>query len=335
MTDRKDPWAAITPPAGSTTVSARRASAGRWDLFWAVDVHRDCLLFLGVSEKETIPRRFPNLRGVKIQRRGGAEETRGITLRLLDEQQRDLFHRLCRDIVGVTEKAETESAAVAAFLGRTERWRRLLARGHDDRLSQEKQKGLLAELTVLSEHLFPAIGVSASVRAWSGPTGSPKDFEIEAVCVEAKARRGAAAPHVVISSEYQLDSDGITALFLYVLDVAVGLDDGIPGTTITEAVAAVSRQVEGADFETRALFEERLTATGFDPDHDYSDMRWKPGDERLFEVAPDFPRIVPSMFPEGASRVRYRIGLPACERFRVDPSALRSRLIGGPDVDDD
>ena len=337
MTERTDPWAVIAPPDRAANISTRRAdSDGPWDLFWAVDIERACLLFLRFAEERSLSRPVPRIRGLKVEiRRADGEAARLLMLRLLDPEQRELFHRLCLDIVAATEKAETERDAVARFLGRTWRWHRLLARGRDDRLSDEEQKGLLAELEVLKAHLFPAIGAPAAVRAWSGPLGSPKDFEIGRICVEAKARRGAAAPNVEISSEHQLATEGIGALFLQVLDVAVAADDAAPGATITEAVEAVRRRIPANDHETRALFDERLSALGFDPDDDYSDRRWETGDERLFEVGPDFPRIVPSMFPGSVNKVRYRIGLPSCEPFRVEPKILHGRLSGGLHGDDD
>lgn len=336
MSETADPWAEITPPAESASVSSRRASFGKWNLFWALDVAGHCLLLLRCGAEIGARERLPRIRGLEVERRtSGRSSTCWLVLRLMDREQRSLFHRLCVDIIGVTEKAETEEAAAAAFLGRTWRWHRLLTRGRDGRLSDQEQKALLAEITVLKRHLFPRIGAPAAVRAWQGPLGAPKDFEIGAVCVEAKARRGASAPHVEVSSPHQLDTDGIEALFLYVLDVAVVLDEATPGETITEAVSAVLHEIARQDHRTLALFEDRLSAAGFDPDDDYTDRRWARGKERLYAVRPEFPRIVPSMIPEGLDRVRYRLSLPALEPFRLDPATLQTHLPEGHDADHD
>ena len=75
-------------------------------------------------------------------------------------------------------------------------------------------------------------------------------------------------------------------------------------------------------------FEERLNATGFDWNDDYSDTPWLIGDISLFEVLQGFPRITPPMFLPGVEDVRYAIALSRCESFRVDTTIL-ARAISG------
>ena len=334
-TDSVDPWESITPPAQTTSASARRVDpALRWDMFWALDADRKCLLMLRHARGTNLPTRLPKLQGLQMESRSPDTDSRDLlVVRLIDREQRDLFHRLCLDIIATTELAQTEEEAIRRFLTRTWRWHRLLKGGIDGRLNDEEQKGLLGELRVLQKLLFPAIGVSRSIRCWSGPLGAPKDFEIGRVCVEAKTRRGAAVPYVAIASEHQLDFTGVDVLFLHVLEVASAAGKTKNAVTITEAVDAVRMVIAKRDIAVADLFEDRLAAIGFDQLEDYSDRHWIMGAEHLFEVREGFPRITPSMFPSGVSYVRYSIALTECEPFRTDPKVLAKLILESGDDD--
>jgi hypothetical protein len=263
-------------------------------------------------------------------RRPDAGDHELLVIRLLEEEQRDVFLRLCLDVVSATAQAATEPEAVERFIARTWRWHRLLAGGRDGRLSDEEQKGLLGELAVLSRILIPAIGAAHAVRCWRGPLGAPKDFEVGRICIEAKARRGTALPHVAISSELQLDATGCDALFLHVAEVSAAADDVRAAVTLTEACEAVRSLVLAQEPAFVDLLEERFAAAGFDWDDDYSDARWIPGPEHLFQVEGAFPRVTPDMFPHGVSGLRYVIALADCEPYRRDVPELTALISGGP-----
>ena len=331
--DSSDPWKNITPPDNLTNVSALRADASLpWNVFWAVDTDRNCLLMLQHHREAPIPSRLPRLRGLKVETRSPDAGQRDLlVVRLLDREQREIFHRLCLDIIEATRVATTEEEAIHRFLARTWRWHRLLMGGRDGRLSEDEQKGLIGELQLLKTHLFPALGVASAVRCWVGPFGAPKDFEIGRVCVEAKARRGTATPHVAISSEHQLDSSGADVLFLYIMEVTAAAEEVGAGVTITETVEEVRSVIAKHDPATVDLFEERLAAVGFDWADDYSDKRWLGGHEYMYEVRDGFPRIAPLMFPRGVSNVRYMISLPDCDPFRADIADLVKLIKRGND----
>lgn len=333
-TDYEDPWVNLIPPERTTIASARRVDPTMpWHVFWALDADRRCLLMLQHT-KGTVPARLPRLRGLQVYSR--SQDTGGddlLVVRLVDSEQRDLFYRLCTDIVAAIRTAATEVDAVGRFLARIWRWHRLLRSGQDGRLTDEEQKGLLGELTVLQEHLFSAVGVARSVASWTGPLGASKDFQIGRVCVEAKARHGAAAPYVTISSEDQLDSAGTDALFLHVIEVTAAADETEGAVTISEVVEGVRRLIAERDVATVDLYDDRLLAIGFDRSDNYRDRYWVTGAEHIFEVRKGFPRIVPSMFPGGVGRVRYAISLGDCEPFRIAPDVLAKSISG--DGDDD
>ncbi len=331
MTNKSDPWESLSPPVQATEVSARRVDhEPQWDLYWALDTSSNCLLILQHAPEYHPKNRLPRLRGLEIEIKvQPAGEPKLLIIRLKDNDQRDIFHLLCLDIIAATRLARSEEDAIERFLTRTWRWHRLLRNGRSDKLSDEEQKGLIGELQLIRQHLFPSIGIEAGIKSWTGPFGTPKDFEVGRVCIESKARRGAARPFVTISTEHQLDTDGIDALFLYVLEVTGTSLSDPKGLTVTEVSRSVLEEIQQCSASVVELFEERLSATGFNWEDDYSQKKWLIGSECLFEVVGKFPRITPRMYPSGTTDVRYSISLQECETYRTDHTRMISLLLGG------
>lgn len=328
MTD--DPWKDLTPPSSADALNARRVNAEmRWGFFWARGIDRRCLLLLRHAMDASPGVRLPRLKGIETTLSDGeADGSRMLVLRLLDSAQRDIFHRLCLDIMASAADTATETEAVAVTLARTWRWHHLLRGGGDGRLSPEEQKGLIGELLVL-DRLLPCLSMHDAVSAWRGPLGAPKDFEIGRVCIEAKARRGAATPYVAISSEHQLDTTGVDALFLHVAELDQAQSDALGGFTLSDIARRLHSSIRTADHLAADQFESLLFAAGFGWEDDYSDMKWVQGPDRLYRVGDGFPRMTPASFPGGVLNVRYSVSLFECEPFHVPGEALATALAGG------
>ena len=277
--------------------------------------------------------KLPRLRGLDIEvRKPDTGEKAILVLRLKEMEQREIFHRLCIDIVSATRLATSEEEAVGRFVARTWRWHRLLKGGLDGRLSNDEQKGFLGELTVLQEILFPNTGMEAGLKSWVGPLGSPKDFEIGRVGIEAKARHGAAKPLIAISNEYQLDTLGIDTLFLHVSEIDVALENDHKAVTVTDVATGVCDIIASKHPALLELMEEKFLAIGFDWSDDYTDKKWRIGTRHLYRVSGQFPRIVASGLPQGVEGVRYSVALQQCEDFRVNVEELGKLLSGGADA---
>lgn len=309
------------------TISARRVDEdGSWDFFWGRDVDGRVLLLLRHGGAPVPSRRLPHLRGIDVLEMAPEADERSILcFRLLDSEHRDIFQSLCEDIVGSAATATTEDEAVAVALMRTWRWHHLLRGGGNSRLSAEEQKGLIGELLFLEREILTRYSAAEGLRSWRGPLGSPKDFEIGSVCIESKARRGAATPYVAISSEHQLDDHGLHALFLHVIDLHPAPDD-----VDAESVDDVARRVRGLvatqDPAVLEEFEMLLASAGFRWSDEYLDSRWEQGATQLFRIKGAFPRLIGDQMLPGISRVTYAVALQNCEPFRVDVTALDDAL---------
>lgn len=325
-----DPWKELVAPETTDALSARRVDASMpWGFFWARGADRRHLLLLRHDGKASPAGRLPRLKGIETTlSEQEADGSRLLALRLLDPAQRDIFHRLCLDIIASTARASSEAEAVAHALARTWRWHHLLRGGADGRLSIEEQKGLIGELLVLDELLLPVIPVIDALTAWRGPLGAPKDFEVGRVCIEAKARRGAATPHVAISSEYQLSTEGTDALYLHVAELSQAPADAPNAFCLTDVAMRLQSRIASADSVAEDLFESLVVASGFSWSDNYSDFQFVAGPSRIYGVAEGFPAITPALLTPAISHVRYSIALSDCEPFRVISDAVHL-AIGG------
>ena len=309
------PWTPIAPGR------ARRVDADHVaDFFWSVSNQGESQLILDFPTPKEDPS-LPRLRGLVIAITQAGQDQSRLVLRLADESLRDVFWRLCQDIIETSRIAKGEESAAHIAIRRAWRWHHLLRGGANGLLSPEEQKGLIGEIHVLKQ-LLTFMEPSDALESWRGPLGAPKDFEIGLKALEAKARRSAAAPKVTINSEYQLDSDGLDLLLLHVVDVSAAVEGA--GFTLTDAVRSLTGELQAIDEGLLGPVEDRLSAAGFSWAHDYSDFRWEEGQHRLYNVRDAFPRIVATDVPTGIGRVKYELDLNGLHEFEMDwPMAVR------------
>ncbi len=324
----ENPWRELAAPDAASGLSALRIAdvgGAHWGLYWAVDWRRQCLLVLVHPEGLTSQHRWPKLRGLRIERQAASRGQEFLVFRLTDAEHRDIFYRLCTDLVGAARAARSEQEAVDVCIMRTWRWHRLLKRGRDGRLTAEEQKGLIGELTVLTDLLTPMIGITQGITAWVGPLGASRDFETGAVGIESKACAPLAS-RIRISSAEQLGSDEAHALFLHVSEIGAAVDGSSAALTVTQVVNSVREFIESQDTSALGEFEERLMAVGYSDGDDYADQLWLIGDATIFAVVEGFPRIIPSMLPSGVSGVRYWVILAECGPFRIEVADLSAAI---------
>lgn len=322
----EDPWKNIEPPTAIGVLNTRRVdSKGRWEFFWGRSADQRCLLVLKHSVASAQTRRIPNVQGISVAESQDEAGACALILGLEDGAHKDIFHHLCRDIISSTSNVESESDAVGRVLSRIWRWHHLLRGGPGGLLEEEQQRGLIGELLFLRERLLPNVSPIDAVTAWTGPLGSPKDFEVEQFGVEVKARRGTSRPFISISSEHQLDDGGTVGLFLSVREIGRASEDAQDGQSLTQVAKAV-RNLLAADALAAELLDARLNASGFEWEADYSSTCWRVSRDRVYRVTNDFPRIVGSGLMSGVREVRYLISLAECEPF-LEPEERLPRFI--------
>lgn len=324
-----DPWQGIAAPSASDSITAKRVDpALAWDFFWGRSIDNKCLFALQHDAASSPSGKLPRLKGIEVSLTSPPGDTRRILLfKLQESAQRDIFERLCRDIVSAAAARGTQKEAVATALQRTWRWHHLLRGGVTGLLSSEEQKGLISELLVLERCILPCFSPDASMSMWLGPLDAPKDFECAKVCIEAKARRAAATPFVYVNSADQLDTAGVDALFLCVVE----LDQVSTGSAGSFTLADVAKRLQAGLSEDQAAlvaFENLLEAAGFRWADDYAGSLWLEGSTRFYRVNEEFPRISGSVLDAGISKVTYALSLPSCAPHEVGHEVVMQALRG-------
>lgn len=312
----------VYPWSGLGFDEARRVNKrGRHDFFWAVVENDNVALALVLPDDAERVLPLPKIKSLDIRyRKLGARDALLVALR--DPEQVDLFINLCMDIVSAGEQGESPYEALDRTVRRTLRWHHLLRGGSLERLSVEEQRGLVGELQVL-QLLCAEVGAESAIEAWRGPEDGAKDFELHCMCIEVKARRGAARPQVQISSSDQLSDVAGADTFLLVHDVDAAIKP--EGMTLSDHVQVVENTFQSATLAAYGTWERLLAATGFDWSHDYSDRRWTVGKRVAFRVEDGFPRI-PSPVTMGVLNVKYAIKLDACTAFTVEDDELLDKI---------
>jgi Putative PD-(D/E)XK family member, (DUF4420) len=298
------------------------------DLYLAVELHgasggRRRILELDVAASALADHEPPaGTRQVEVTIEGRGPERSALVFALDDPGARDLFAVMCVDIAEATSARSTDEDAIAVCEGRFAMWRRMLQGGSQE-LRPRRQRGLFAELMTIRDHLVPVIGFDESVRAWMGPDGAPRDFEVGGVAVETKSSAANEPQLVPVHGERQLDDSGLDALVLLhqSLEVLRDMGETLPG--MVQAVRAL-----GEGQAEAGTLEDRLLQSGYVDLH--APMYLRTGYEvrrtSLFLVSSGFPRITEVDLMDGVGSVRYSLAIDACRSFEADDGTI-SRLL--------
>jgi putative PD-(D/E)XK family protein DUF4420 len=324
-----DPWRAINKPSGAAVNAKRADEKHPFDFFWAMDLDGHCLFIYEYDKSLKFGEKRPRLEGVSIidfLPDGG--DKRRLILSLRQSEHREIFYRLCTDVLEATEKCKDPASALHVMIRRTWRWHQLLRGERDGRLSPEAQKGLIGELECLTNIVLPKFTPAEVMTFWEGPAGLPKDFVIGESCIEVKARRGAARPFVSISSEHQLDQAGFQNLFLYVVDLspAAGTDEG--SFNLNDYVDQAYQHIYDIDPGAVEIFETKLLEVGYQKEDDYTDRYWIRLGASAYLVKNDFPRIVSDGLSQGIADVTYKIDLGDVQDYAVAVETMESTMTG-------
>lgn len=327
--EMNDPWKTINVPSGSTVNAKRIDKKHLFDFFWALDLDGHCLFIYEYDKALELTEKKPRLEGISIvvfvPEDGGKKR---LILSLRKAEHREIFYRLCTDVLEATQECKDAASALHVMVRRTWRWHQLLRGERDGRLSPDAQQGLIGELEFLTENVLPNFSPSEAMTFWEGPAGSPKDFVLGESCIEVKARRGAARPFVSISSEHQLDLAGFQDLYLYVVDLAPAAvyDEG--SFNLNDYVDQAYQRIYAKDPGAVEIFETKLLEVGYQKEDDYSDKYWIRLGAQCYEVRGDFPRIVDAELPSGVADVSYKIDLGEIQTYGVTLVEMANAIAG-------
>jgi len=306
----ENPWLGIRSSTVGQVEMLRADASQPHNYFWGRDAGGRYLFILRLEESPQEFFSMPKLRGIGVDY---YENVRELRLSLLVQDDWEVFHSLCLDLVRFSREGIDQDRLIFVVLERLERWQKLLSRGLGKLLSEQEIRGLLGELLFLRDVLFPHFG-SASVMAWLGPEGNPQDFAVRNLLFEVKTHLAGAKPSVVISSPAQLWS-GQNSLFLVAYSLAVVSNGGV---SLPEVVEDLQVRLGGSNYFDK--FESKLLSARYIPMPEYAEHRYLPTSPIYFEVREGFPRILEAAVSAGIEDVKYSIRLDSCTPFEIAPS---------------
>ena len=319
-----DPWDEIGIPASPGEVTARRFGPHmRWDWYRGRDSRGRRLLFVHTDvDPENI--RFPVIQGLEVQVLLDRPGLFRIEIALNDPDASEPFRHICDDLVDCCEHAAHPEALPRTIAARLDVWRRLWSRQRLGILSEEAQRGLLAELLFLRDIWLQITNEVNAIDTWEGPDGGSQDFRKGFHAVEIKSRRPSRNT-ILISSEDQLWFDG--NLYLAVYPVAtVGESDG-DAISLTQVVESVRAKL--ASGQARDRLDIRLIDFGYINRREYEEERFVIAEPIAYYVGDSFPCLRRGDLPAGIEGLRYSVDLNWCEEHRTELHDLRESLRAG------
>lgn len=239
-----------------------------------------------------------------------------LVLSLEDTGRRDLFVKLCADLVEAA--ASDRTRPLDSLLDRLDAWRQFL-RDRQDGLSRSAIVGLIGELLVLERLLASDTKLLPS---WEAPIDGLHDFQSRGHSLEVKTGLGP-SPTITITRLDQLDTAGLRRLDL----IQVKLIEAPDGRTLGDIIAAIRTLVPSSI----ALFDNALLRRGLLPDDDAArnTPRVQMRSMDCYAVTDGFPRLLRSGVPVAITDATYTLDVRALSAFSADTMAVLEAFIQG------
>ena len=305
-----NPWDKITVP--SENVRSKLVDHTHpIEIFWAVNQEGKYLLivlFDNINNPSIYE--FPKLNGFEIF----LTNQHHLVITLNNNEQWEIFYSLCKDLISSTRPCENHDEAINALIRRLKGWQILLSSSKPKILSDEKIRGLIAELLFLDLHLFPYFGLTNSIEYWTGPEGSSQDFNIKSTVVEVKSQLGEKPSSVRISSADQLCPE-LPELYLHIVILGKSDDATLGSFNLSSTVERIRKKLLDSLPSSIERFNDLLLSVGFIENNEYQKKNFILLNEKTFEVREGFPRICTKDVPAGIDQVRYNLNLASCDDF--------------------
>lgn len=227
-------------------------------------------------------------------------------LRLKRLELRDVFARLCQDLIDSLTAAASDHDVITSVHSRIRLWRQLFEQNPNGVLGNHEIKGLTAELLYMLRQLESGSrGPGEIVNSWLGPDRCDQDFVFSTESVEVKAI-GPSSELVSISSLQQLQSE--RPLFLSIWTLRQAAPTELSAFTLNGLVLKIEAYLQ-SDPSSLATFRDRLLSAGYVHSLAYDTIAFEPLNEETYSVTGDFPRLTERDVAPGICNATYTLSL--------------------------
>lgn len=262
--------------------------------------------------------RFGNIESkVEADKEGGHH----VTVTLSDRRFVEVFEHFTRYVAQRLDGQQGPDERLATLRTAFREWETMLRSGRVPVLSEEEQRGLIAELWFLIRVLVPRSSPTDAITAWRGPYGDSHDFQFGKSHIEVKSS-GHNTPNLIrISSAQQLDDTGLNNLFL----AALVLETVEDGQSLPMAIEEARQSFAGHPKALAGLNQALQRAGYLNAQADGYPKRYRDGGWTHYSVDETFPRIIQP--PNGITGLRYELDLGTA-RSHLVPEAEVWKAVG-------
>ena len=283
-------------------------------------------LLIDISDKCIEIEGFPLWKGLSIQKKKlrieNGPEVAYIMIGNNLRETNDIYESVISNIVenlkniACDDKIEFELKTILA------KWQFFFEKYGEKGLSPTEQKGLYGELWIL-RNLLGFMDLYKALHGWTGVQKTNHDFQYSNGALEMKTTSAKQHQKVHISSEKQLDDEGLPALFLALLVVN---EIQHVGESLPKIVKDL-RRLFSADIGIALLFEEKIQSSGYLDVHESKyTSRYVKRYCKVFKVQEGFPRIIHKNLPNGIGDISYSVAVSACKDFEVEINSVMQLL---------
>ena len=306
----EDPWASISADP-SLLLGRRYDGVHPLTVYWVRSADGSPGVVFRKIDAGSVPSKLPRFRGVSVVVAEAKEKDQEIRLFLTSPVDREVFSALSLDIVGHSGRMKDSTGATRSVFGRLEHWQHLLSKRVSLEMGPQEIRGLIGELTILSE-LAKQIGIRSAISAWVAPDDQPQDFALPSKLIEVKTRVSGSRQQIQISSLEQLDL-GANPTFLTVVELAPSDADG--ASSLTDLVRAARADADTYGSDCRDVLDGLLLRRGYLDLEAYAADRYVVASKRAYAVIDDFPSIVRSRTDLRIRQATYVLDLPSIDAF--------------------
>jgi hypothetical protein len=321
MVNIKALWEA-QKPTGDIIIKSRIEGIPKLNCYAATNhITGQHLYIMSVSKNAKIPElKNYHFKGVEIFLIE-AEDFYELNIYLLDNDLKDIFSLFIQNVLEDITESVTENEAIIKTLNVISKWKKLFDRINFNGLTSEQQKGLIGELLFFNYLLKNNKTAASILQAWTGADFEDKDFTFGSVGVEIKLT-SSKHPKIKITSERQLDTETLSALFLILYTTEEVKENGFSLNSLVEQIL----QNIPTDSE-RIFFHEKLLLLGYrEDDRESYNKMYSLKKTFGFTVVTDFPKIVKRHLPLGIYNTSYSIELSALESYILEIEQILQQI---------
>ncbi len=240
------------------------------------------------------------------------DEYNTIRFSLIDPNISGLFYKFCEDLIDITRTSRNGIEGYNLIIDRFLKWKKLFVTSKKNLLSESQIMGLIGEILYMSGPLAAIIGISNSLKSWSGQDLTHKDFSFDNTWAEVKTVRNS-ANSVRISSLEQLDSKNNGELAIYFLEK---MSPGFNGITINQLILETCEKF--LNVYEKDDFINKVKLQGYSYNDYYDNFVYEIKDLKRFLIAGEFPRLTRNSVNSAITKASYDLSIPEIMSYRID-----------------